>query len=213
LAADHAGPSDDRAARTLLRRQVHYFASRDDSSEGREWLAATERQQFTAIRGTGWSHDWVGARSLAIARARQGDPTWLHEFTASRLADNDACEAANLSYWAYWIGEGSSHATADDFMASYHGWRGDRLLTHLTERLAATTPYVDLTAHTLYALIAARPHLLAEDSERAATLAGHASDLLDHPPDTLTPRARLEISAVRTAARASISQRRMPDDR
>lgn len=209
-AADQAGPPNGNPASTLLRRQVHYVTACDDSSDGREWLAATDRRQAKAMRGAGWSHDWVGARSLAIARARQGDPTWLHEFIASRLANDDACEAANLAYWAYWIGESHSHATGDDFMVNDNTWRGDRLLTHLTTRLAADVPYVDLTAHTLYALTAARPHLLTEDSTRATILADHAGQLLDNPPDTLTARGRLEVSAVRTAARASVSQRRDP---
>jgi hypothetical protein len=207
-AADQAGPPKENPARMLLPRQVHYVTACDDSPHGREWLAAADRQGTTATRSAGWSYDWVGARSLAIARARQGDPTWLHEFIALRLADNDACEAANLAYWAYWIGESHKHASGDAFMVNDHGWRGDRLLTHLIGRLTADTPYVDLTAHTLYALTAARPHLLAEDSARAAGLADRAVRLLDDPPTTLTARGRLEVSAVRTAARASVSQRR-----
>ena len=62
-------------------------------------------------RGDGWSPIWVAKRSLAVCRARGGDPELLRQFIAHDLND-DICEAASLNYWAYWLGQAGRPSTA-----------------------------------------------------------------------------------------------------
>jgi hypothetical protein len=64
----------------------------------------------------------------ALARSRRGDREPLRHFIASAL-DSDACQAANLNYWAYWIGEVPETHSSDEFMAGDLGpWSGAALL-------------------------------------------------------------------------------------
>lgn len=190
--AEHANNGDPGAV--LLRRQIYFMAGWDRSPDGRTWLADQERRELHRLRrGDGWTPDWVAGRSLAVARACQGDREQLHHFIAHQLADTDICEAANLNYWAYWIGEQPTAATSDDFMAQDLGaWRGTALLRHLTAGLDPTTPYLDLSVHTVWALLARRPHLLDDDAALTAELHRRTERLLAEPTD-LSPLARREL--------------------
>jgi len=116
-----------------------------------------------------------------------------------RLVGDDECEAANLAYCSYWIGEGLSPVTGDELVAGLP-WRGDRLLTHLTGRLDAAQPYVELSAHTLWALTDSRPFLLLEDPDRAAALAERAEHVLASATAALSQRGRRELGIIRQAA-------------
>lgn len=196
--AEQSG-DDDGPAGTLLRRQVYFVASWDDSPAGRDWLSAMERQEVRRVRRhDGWTPTWVAARSLAVARARQGDPDQLRAFIRDHLAD-DAQEAANLNYWSYWAGEETRPAVSDEFMAGgLGGWRGSTLLRHLVEGLHPPTAYVELTVHTLWALLHRRPWLLDDDPATANLLRAHARTLLDTPD--LPASARRELEQVLYAA-------------
>ena len=108
LVAEHS-LSDRRlneAKGTLLRRNVYYSLSWNPSSEATAWLSELEQHEARRLgRYETWSPSWTAARSLVVARARRGDREPLRHFIATALS-SDACQAANLNYWAYWIGEG-----------------------------------------------------------------------------------------------------------
>lgn len=195
--ADQAG--DDPAA-TLLRRQVYFVGAWDDSSTGRDWLNRMEQAELRQIRrGDDWTPAWVAGRSIAVARACQGDPDQLRQFIREQLA-TDRQEAANLNYWAYWCGEQGRPAISDEFMAASDlgAWRGDTLLRHLTAGLTATTPYVELTIHTVWALLHRRPWLLGENPGLATDLHRRIGRLLADAID-LSPQARGELQQLEYA--------------
>lgn len=187
----------------LLRRQVYFLAARDDSAPGRDWLAAAERRELRDMRRVdGWTPTWVAGRSVAVARACQGDPDQLQHFIAHRIVGDDLCEAANLNYWAHWIGETGVDAVTDEFMAADLGtWRGARLLGHLTAGLRAGTPYLALSIHTLWALLERRPYLLHDDMTVTDELRWRIQTLLDNPPPHMGEQARRELDQLRYATR------------
>jgi transcriptional regulator with XRE-family HTH domain len=193
---------DDPSA-VLLRRQTYFLAARDDEVTGRDWLAASERHELRRLRrADGWTPSWVAARSLAVARACQGEPEQLRDFITQRLAGNDLCESANLNYWAYWIGEAPAGAITDEFMAGDLGrWRGTALLGHLVDGLDAATPYLELSVHTLWALVERRPYLLHDEAAVTNRLVARIRTVLDDPPPHLGPDARRELDHLHYAAR------------
>lgn len=194
ITAERAGSNPSAI---LLRRQAYFMVAWDDSPTGRDWLARAERAELRHLRQRdGWTPGWVASRSLAVARACQGDRQQLRHFIATQMAD-DSAEAANLNYWSYWIGEQSGAATSDDFMAGDLGpWRGTALLRHLTEGLRPSTPYLELSIHSVWALLGRRPYLLGDDPALTAHLAGRVVALLDSDAD-LSPTARRELDQVR----------------
>lgn len=197
--AERAG---DDPSSTLLRRQIFYIETWDESAGGRDWLARQERKELRRLRPVDdWTPTWVAGRSLAVARACQGDPDQLQHFIAHQLV-SDAQEAANLNYWAYWCGEEAGPATSDDFMAGgdLGQWRGDGLLRHLTRGIDPATPYLELTVHSVWALLARRPWLLDEDPALTADLGTRVGNLLNHP-HALTDSARRELEQVHYAVK------------
>lgn len=181
----------------LLRRQALYLAGYDDAPDTSEWLA---QQQLTERPGD-WLTQWLNARSVAAVAARQGDRDRIQHFISTTLEDDDAGEAANLNYWAYWIGESAHLQLSDDFIAtpSTAAWRGRKLLQHLVAGLAPQHGFFDLNVHTLWALLAARPSLLRATSAPGRTLRDRLPVLLDSTgPST---RARRELEGIRYAIR------------
>lgn len=186
--------ANGNSAAVLLRRQVYYMAAWDPDS--RDWLARQERAELRTLRrNDGWTPSWVAGRSLAVSRACQGDREQLRHFIANQIS-TDAAEAANLNYWSYWIGEDPSAATSDAFMATgdLGAWRGTALLRHLTSGLHATTPYVELSIHSVWALVGRRPWLLGDDDDLTADLRQRITALLDAPD--LSPQARRELEQI-----------------
>ena len=193
----------DLDAGLLLRRQAIYILASWDTSAS-EWIAEMERcEPRAAPRDTRWSPTWVGERSLAVARAVAGDRDHLRSFITHRLVAAEELEAANLTYWAYWVGEGSGQATNDEFMI--HGnetWTGNRLLRHLVTSLTPQTPYLELSLHSLWALVAWRPNLIHEDQAVATALETRTAQLLDAATQVdLDSRALHELGQVHFATR------------
>lgn len=181
----------------LLRRQALYLAGYDDAADTSDWLA---RQQ-KAERPDDWLTQWLNARSVAAVAARQGDRDRMTHFITSTLEDNDAGEAANLSYWAYWIGESAHRQLSDDFIAdcTVPAWQGHKLLQHLVAGLTPEQGFFDLNVHTLWALLAARPNLLRATSVPGRALRERLPVLLDViGPST---RARRELEGILYAIR------------
>lgn len=202
--ADRAAAANGNPSAVLLRRQVYFMAAWD--TDNADWLAKAERAELRGLRrNDGWTPSWVAGRSLAVSRACQGDRDQLRTFIAEQM-NTDATEAANLNYWAYWCGESGGDATTDGFMATgdLGTWRGTKLLRHLTAGLQPATPYLDLSIHSVWALVGRRPWLLADDADLTADLRSRITDLLDVPD--LPPRARRELEQIHfftTAARGT----------
>jgi hypothetical protein len=137
---------------------------------------------------------------VATSLAKQGDPQLLREFIA-RAHPDDTCERAGLNYWAYWVGE-LSHRQRDDFFMTDPtlAWRGGRLLRHLADRLDSAHPFIDLTIHSLWALLVARTGLAYDDPDTGRQLLTRGEQILDD--NRISAQSRHELAAVLYGLRA-----------
>lgn len=181
----------------LLRRQALYLAGFDGRADTADWLEHQQR----ITRPADWLADWLNARSVAAVAAKHGDRDRMTHFIATRLVDDDAGEAANLSYWAYWIGETEQIELSDSFIASgaLHPWSGPKVMQHVVHGLTPAHDYVEMNIHTLWALLAARPQLLHEESAAVRSLPERIAALLDS--GDLSTQARRELEGIRYASR------------
>jgi len=196
----HADRELDETSGTLLRRNVYYSLSWNPSRETTAWLRELEQREERRLgRLDSWSPSWTAARSLVVARARQGDKEPLRHFIRAALR-SDACQAASLNYWAYWIGETADTYSSDEFMAGDLGsWPGMGLLRRFADNLVATEPLVDLYVHSLWALLERRGRLLDNDPRLARTLADRGEMLLGE--GDLSGQSRRELEQVHYGVR------------
>jgi hypothetical protein len=194
---DLAERADGRQESGLqLRRQAAYLAGFDPASDTGAWLDHLPRA--TPSR-EGWSPGWVAARSRAVTIAARGDPDPLRWFIDHALAGNDRLESAQLAWNAHYYEELAAPQHSDAFMvADLPVWRGERLLAWLAGRLDPGCGYVDLMAHTLWALLASRHYLAV--SAAANGLAERAESLMDS--DVVSSRSRKELGEVGYLLRA-----------
>ncbi|MFE1930052.1 helix-turn-helix domain-containing protein [Streptomyces sp. NPDC059474] len=180
----------------LLRRQAIYLSGYDDRANNGDWLAQQQRSE----RPSDWLTNWLNERSVAAVAARQGDRERMQHFVRNTLKDDEASEAANLNYWAYWIGETQRIELSDQFIASRQlgSWSGTRLLQHLARGLAPHHGYVDLSIHTLWTLLAARPELL-RSGDATIVLRERLPVMLDSRE--ISAPARRELESIRYAIR------------
>jgi transcriptional regulator with XRE-family HTH domain len=196
----HADRELNETSGTLLRRNVYYSLSWNPGSETTAWLRELEQREERRVgRFDTWSPSWTAARSLVVARARQGDKEPLRHFIRTALS-SDACQAANLNYWAYWIGETTDTYSSDEFMAGDLGsWPGAALLRRFAANLVATEPLVDLYVHSLWALLECRGRLLEDHPQLARILADRGEALLGE--GELSGQSRRELEQVHYGVR------------
>jgi hypothetical protein len=196
----HADRELNETSGTLLRRNVYYSLSWNPSSETTAWLYELEQRETRRLgRFDTWSPSWTAARSLVVARARQGDKEPLRHFIRTALS-SDACQAANLNYWAYWIGEVPDTHSSDEFMAGDLGpWPGTALLRRFAANLVATEPLADLYVHSLWALLECRGRLLEDHPQLARTLTDRGEALLGE--GDLSGQSRRELEQVHYGVR------------
>ncbi|MFF4192183.1 helix-turn-helix domain-containing protein [Nonomuraea sp. NPDC001831] len=188
-----------RADGMLLRRQAHYVAGFDDTADTADWLTTMQRAgERRMSRAAGWTPSWAVVRSGAHSLARLGDREGLQHFIRVHLAD-EVCEVANLNYWAYWLGEVGEPQPADTFMIELRpdAWRGTELLRHLTGKLNSANPYLDVVAHTLWALVMLRPSTV--DGQTVDALRDAAVRILDEA--IASAQSQRELEAVIYALR------------
>ena len=190
----------DETRGTLLRRNVYYSLSWNQSNETTAWLRELEQREAVRLaRFDTWSPSWTAVRSLVVARARKGDHEPLRHFIRTALS-SDACQAANLNYWAYWIGETTETYSSDEFMAGDLGpWLGMALLRRFADTLAAAEPLLDLYVHSLWALLERRGRLLDTDPQLAQALADRGEMLLGE--GDLSGQSRRELEQVHYGVR------------
>lgn len=196
----HADRELDETGGILLRRNVYYSLSWNQSSETTAWLRELEQREARRLgRFDTWSPSWTAVRSLVVARARQGDKEPLRHFIRTALS-SDACQAANLNYWAYWIGETSETYSSDEFMAGDLGpWSGMALLRRFADNLDSTESLFDLYVHSLWALLERRGRLLDTNPQLAQVLADRGEMLLDE--GDLSGQSRRELEQVHYGVR------------
>ncbi|MFD9100279.1 hypothetical protein ACFVZN_04320 [Streptomyces virginiae] len=180
----------------LLHRQALYLASYDVGPDAVSWTAHALHARRGVLARRGWSEHWAEARSTATALARLGDPQPLLDFIERSLAGDDTAEAANLNYWAYWLGGVRLPQADDGFMRDRDlaGWDPVTLLRGLTYGLHYAPGYVDLYAHTLWALLTARPWLPQTSGLLVRELGERTGRLLDG--SGISERSRHELSTV-----------------
>ncbi|MEW1675538.1 XRE family transcriptional regulator [Streptomyces noursei] len=179
----------------LLHRQALYLCSYDRTPEATRWMghALHARRDLVATRG--WTPHWAAARSTATALVRLGDTQPLLDFIDRAMVDDDTAEAANLNYWAYWLGALREPQANDAFMQHKPtNWEPIRLMRGLVNGLHQAPGYVDLYSHTLWALLTAHPWLPLADPQLADRLSTRSTQLLDD--NGISPRSRRELSTV-----------------
>lgn len=184
------------AAGALLHRQALYLASYDRGPDAAAWTAHTLHRRRDVLARHGWSPHWAEARSTAAALARLGDPEPLVHFIDRALAGDDTAEAANLNYWALWLGALPVPQPDDAFMRDRElsGWDPVTLLRGLARGLHPAPGYVDLYAHSLWALLTAFPWLPQAAGRLGGPLRERTAQLLDGVP--LSARSRYELARV-----------------
>lgn len=190
----HRGPEH-----SLLRRQAAFLLGYDVRATTADWLA-DEQERAAAVAGRlDDVPSWVAVRSSAVALARHGNREPIEAFVARGLVSEEQ-EAANLNYWAYWLGEFHEAHADDEFMTKRSDdWSGVRVLAHLLTNLRPGVAQVELYVHTLWSLIAARPGLIRHHSR----LRGVVQDTLDEVSGDrdLGSQARLKLASVAYALR------------
>ncbi|MGI5450591.1 XRE family transcriptional regulator [Streptomyces sp. CA-243310] len=180
----------------LLHRQALYLPSYDRSPQAIAWTAHALHAGRGALAGRGWTPRWAEARSTAAALARLGDPVPLWDFIERAMADDDDGEAANLNYWAYWLGVAHQPQADDAFMRDRDltGLDPVALLRALADGMHFAPGYVDLYTYSMWSLLHAHPWLPEALPSLSVSLAERLDRLLDE--GGISPRSRRELASI-----------------
>lgn len=179
----------DRAERdvsgAMLRRQAQYLVASHAASA--DWVREMRAADVRAARDIReWTPEWAVTRSRAISAAAGGDLEPLQRFIRDGLSTDESVRA-NLSYWAYWVGEVPQPWTSDaEMLTDDQPWSGELLLDSLLDGIEHA-PYRDLCAHALHALLPHRRGLDRPDTRQRILAA------IDRATDT----SEFDTSAVR----------------
>lgn len=176
--AERASPEE----MPVLRRQAAYLLGFDKRRDSADWLTAQHKRVFTGSTGADLTSG-IAARSAAVALARHGDGEPLRYFIDNTLND-ERHAAANLTYWAYWLGEINEPHADDSYLltgTSDRSWSGARLANHLLEHLTDQVN-APLNIHSLWHLVLARPELLEYDRELRRQTRERVEEALDDNP-------------------------------
>jgi len=197
----HLRDVTDGASRTgqedaLLYRQALYLTSYDLTAETTRWTAHTLHARRGALSTRGWTSRWAEARSTATALARLGDPQPLMDFIERGMVDDDTAEAANLNYWAYWLGALPDTQADDAFMRdrTLSGWDPVTLLRGLLQGFHQAPGFVDLYIHSLWALVTSHNWLPMAVPDLAARLGERTDEFMS--AGGLSAQARRELDGV-----------------
>ncbi|MEU6403996.1 XRE family transcriptional regulator [Streptomyces sp. NPDC046985] len=198
---DHLRASAESADRTsdqgvLLHRQALYLSSYDRSPDATRWTAQALHSRRDVLAAHGWTPRWAGARSTAAALARLGDPEPLLTFIDRSMAEDDDAEAANLNYWAYWLGALPQAQASDHFMVdkTLSAFEPVALFRRLVQGIHQAPGYVDLYVHSLWALLAVCGWLPLAVPDAARSLGQEVDQLLSS--DRISARAQRELSTM-----------------
>ena len=173
--------SKQTAQRPVLRRQAMYLLlGFDQRSESAKWLSSQHKQAFVASTASTDLPAGIAVRSSSIALARHGDTDPLRYFIRNTL-NNETHAAANLAYWAYWLGEISESYADDSYLIAGvddHAWSGGRLADHLLKHLDDPV-HSYLNIHSLWVLILAKSDLLGRDHKLRLKAAQRVEQALD----------------------------------
>ncbi|MEV8373639.1 helix-turn-helix transcriptional regulator [Kribbella sp. NPDC056861] len=168
------------AQRPVLRRQAMYLLGFDRRTEPAKWLSTKHKQAFVASTASADLPAGIAARSSSIALARHGDADPLRHFIRNTLS-SETHAAANLAYWAYWLGEITESYADDSYLIAGvedHAWSGGRLADHLLKHLDDPV-HSYLNIHSLWILILAKPDLLGRDHKLRLRTAQRVEQALD----------------------------------
>ncbi|MEU4392227.1 helix-turn-helix domain-containing protein [Kribbella sp. NPDC023855] len=172
--------SKNAAQSPVLQRQAMYLLGFDPRSGSAEWLSSKHRRAFTVRIASTNLPAGIAARSATIALARRGDSDPLRYFIKHTL-NSEPHAAANLAYWAYWLGEITESYADDSYLIAGvddYAWSGGRLADHLLQHLDDSV-HSHLNIHSLWVLVLAKPDLLRGNQElrqRTARRVEHALD-------------------------------------
>ena len=140
------------------------------------------------------------ARSAAIALARQGDPEPVRHYI-TKTRDSEKHALANLTFWAYWLGEISDTYTSDGDMITRgaDAWSGHRLLNHLLTYLGDPVNG-EINAYSLWTLVLSRPALLDRDPVLRLRASTAVEQALDGPTKMHRELEQVQV-AIRLASR------------
>ena len=187
-------------ATALSRRQAIYLLSFDIRASTTDWLRTERQRTLHAAWRTDHVPSWVAIRDSASGLAQSGDRDPLRAFLRHALT-TDQLEQANLSYWAYWVGEIGDVQIDDKFIVRVNPryWNGTRLLEHLLNHLDPGCGHAELRIHTVWTPLLTHPTLL---STRPHVRSAAASTLEELAEDRdLSVQARRELSDIGYAVR------------